>query len=57
MVKRYAMPSIPERHSGLNQAMNASLIKIADLSVSFGRGGNETLAVNQVSFDIGRGET
>ena len=37
--------------------MNASLIKIADLSVSFGRGENETLAVKHVSFDIGRGET
>ena len=37
--------------------MTASLITIADLSVSFGRGENETLAVKHVSFDIGRGET
>ena len=33
------------------------LIKIANLSVSFGQGARKTRAVRHVSFDIGRGET
>ena len=37
--------------------MTDPLVRIADLSVSFGRGENETRAVKNVSFDIGRGET
>jgi microcin C transport system ATP-binding protein len=37
--------------------MTEPLIKIADLSVSFGQGERETRAVRRVSFDIGRGET
>ena len=34
-----------------------TLLAVEDLSVSFGRGGNETQAVRHVSFDIRRGET
>ena len=37
--------------------MTEPLIKIDDLSVSFGQGERETRAVRNVSFDIGRGET
>jgi len=37
--------------------MTEPLIKIADLSVSFGQGERETRAVRHISFDIGRGET
>ena len=37
--------------------MTEPLIKISDLSVSFGQGERETRAVRHVSFDIGRGET
>jgi microcin C transport system ATP-binding protein len=33
------------------------LLSIRDLSVVFGHGGRETLAVDRVSFDIGKGET
>ena len=33
------------------------LLSIRDLSVAFAQGGRETLAVDRVSFDIGRGET
>ncbi len=33
------------------------LLSIRDLSVAFAQGGRETLAVDHVSFDIGRGET
>ncbi|MGA8613538.1 MAG: ABC transporter ATP-binding protein [Xanthobacteraceae bacterium] len=33
------------------------LLSIRDLSVAFARGGRETLAVDRVSFDIGKGET
>ena len=33
------------------------LLRIADLSVSFGRGAREVRAVRGASFDIGRGET
>ncbi|WP_048645352.1 ABC transporter ATP-binding protein [Nitratireductor soli] len=33
------------------------LLSVRDLSVSFTQGGDETLAVDRVSFDIGRGET
>ncbi len=33
------------------------LLRIADLSVSFGRGAREVRAVRSASFDIGRGET
>ena len=37
--------------------MTEPLVKISDLSVSFGQGERETRAVRHVSFDIGRGET
>jgi microcin C transport system ATP-binding protein len=37
--------------------MTEPLITISDLSVSFGRGENETRAVKNVSFEIARGET
>ena len=35
----------------------APLLSIRDLSVSFKQGGRETLVVDQISFDIARGET
>ncbi len=35
----------------------APLLSVRDLSVAFSQGGRETLAVDHVSFDIGRGET
>jgi microcin C transport system ATP-binding protein len=34
-----------------------SLLSIRDLSVAFAQGGREALAVDRVSFDIGKGET
>jgi microcin C transport system ATP-binding protein len=34
-----------------------TLLSIRDLSVAFAQGGRETLAVDRVSFDIGKGET
>ena len=37
--------------------MTAPLLSIRDLSVAFRSGGRETLAVDRVSFDIGKGET
>ena len=39
-------------------AMSAEpLLSVRDLSVTFSSGGRETLAVDRVSFDIGKGET
>jgi microcin C transport system ATP-binding protein len=41
-------------------AMDASaapLLSVRDLSVAFGQGERHTLAVNRISFDIGKGET
>ncbi|HWK13085.1 MAG TPA: ABC transporter ATP-binding protein [Rhizobiaceae bacterium] len=35
----------------------APLLSVHDLSVAFAQGGKETLAVDHVSFDIGKGET
>ncbi|MGX5734239.1 ABC transporter ATP-binding protein [Bosea thiooxidans] len=37
--------------------MSAPLLSVEDLSVAFRQGGRETLAVDHVSFSIGRGET
>jgi microcin C transport system ATP-binding protein len=37
--------------------MTDPLLSIRDLSVAFRTGGHETLAVDRVSFDIGKGET
>ena len=37
--------------------MTAPLLSIRDLSVAFGTGSRQTLAVDRVSFDIGQGET
>ncbi|MBX3573336.1 MAG: ABC transporter ATP-binding protein [Mesorhizobium sp.] len=37
--------------------MTAPLVSIRDLSVAFSQGGRETLAVDHISFDIGKGET
>ena len=37
--------------------MSAPLLSIRDLSVAFGSGARQTLAVDRVSFDIGQGET
>ncbi|MBK8455812.1 MAG: ABC transporter ATP-binding protein [Phyllobacteriaceae bacterium] len=37
--------------------MNSPLLSVRDLSVAFTQGGKTTLAVDQVSFDIAKGET
>jgi microcin C transport system ATP-binding protein len=37
--------------------MTAPLLSVRDLSVAFGTGTRQTLAVDRVSFDIGQGET
>jgi microcin C transport system ATP-binding protein len=37
--------------------MSDPLLSVRDLSVAFGHGERETLAVDRVSFDIGKGET
>jgi microcin C transport system ATP-binding protein len=37
--------------------MTEALLSIRDLSVAFGQGGKSSMAVDHVSFDIGRGET
>jgi microcin C transport system ATP-binding protein len=36
---------------------NETLLSIRDLSIAFGRGARESLAVDRISFDIGKGET
>src|SRR5262249_36300784 len=36
---------------------DAPLLSIRDLSIAFGYGARETLAVDRVSFDINKGET
>ena len=36
--------------------MTAPLLSVRDLSVAFQQGGNETLAVDRISFDVGQGE-
>ena len=36
---------------------NEMLLSIRDLSIAFGSGAREFLAVDRVSFDIGKGET
>ena len=33
------------------------LLSVKDLSIAFGHGAREVLAVDKVSFDIGKGET
>ena len=38
-------------------AANEKVLSIRDLSIAFGKGERETLAVDRVSFDIGKGET
>ena len=38
-------------------APNEKILSIRDLSIAFGKGERETLAVDRVSFDIGKGET
>jgi microcin C transport system ATP-binding protein len=37
--------------------MTEPLLSVRDLSVAFGQGGHELLAVDRVSFDVGKGET
>ena len=37
--------------------MKEPLVSVRDLSVAFTQGGRETLAVDHISFDIGKGET
>jgi len=37
--------------------MTEPLLSVRDLSIAFRQGGRETLAVDRVSFDIGKGET
>ncbi len=39
------------------KTMTEPLLSVRDLSVAFRSGGRETLAVDRVSFDIGKGET
>ena len=38
-------------------ATTGKLLEVRDLSVAFGQGARQTLAVDHVSFDVGRGET
>jgi microcin C transport system ATP-binding protein len=38
-------------------AVREKLLEVRDLSVAFGQGAREVLAVDRVSFDIGKGET
>ncbi len=47
------MPSTPGRHS----VTDGTLVKIDDLSVTFGTGERAVEAVRHVTFDIGEGET
>jgi microcin C transport system ATP-binding protein len=52
------MPSTRERLlDEQDLPMNEKLLVICDLSVAFGQGAREVLAVDRVSFDIGEGET
>src|SRR5262249_53032444 len=37
--------------------MTEPLLSVRDLSIAFTSGGRETLAVNRISFEIGKGET
>ena len=37
--------------------MSESLLEVKDLSVAFGQGGKATLAVDHISFAVGKGET
>ena len=37
-------------------AINQPLLDVRDLSVAFHQGGNTSVAVNKISFDIKRGE-
>ena len=49
-------PSMPDPQQ-TGAGADAPLIRISDLSVSFGRGEREVKAVRHISFDIARGET
>ncbi len=51
------MPLIRERHSGETMTDPSPLLDVQNLSVAFTQGGKTTLAVDHVSFSIGRGET
>jgi len=37
--------------------MTEPLLTVQDLSIAFHQGGNQTLAVDRISFDIKKGET
>ncbi|UCI07575.1 ABC transporter ATP-binding protein [Mesorhizobium sp. B1-1-8] len=37
--------------------MTAALLSVRDLSVAFAQGGNQSMAVDRISFDIAKGET
>jgi microcin C transport system ATP-binding protein len=37
--------------------MSEALLSVQDLSVAFAQGGNQSVAVDHISFDIGKGET
>lgn len=51
------MRSIPARHSGeAMDAINQPLLDVRDLSVAFRSGGKQSIAVDNVSFSINRGE-
>ena len=51
------MPLIHARLSGEPMTDSSPLLEVQNLSVAFTQGGKTTLAVNHVSFAIGRGET
>src|SRR5579862_9101186 len=52
------MPLTHARRSGEPMSASAEkLLSVRDLSVAFGRGTREVLAVDRVSFDVGKGET
>ena len=52
------MPSIRARRSGeiMLDSINQPLLDVRDLSVAFRQGGNESVAVDKVSFSIERGQ-
>ena len=64
-VAHHAVAADLHRRSGARRLRSAEdvcmsaepLLSVRDLSVAFRHGGRETLAVDRVSFDIGKGET
>src|SRR5215470_4546006 len=56
MAKPFAGDAVTESRTQMNSS-EAPLLSVRDLSVAFGRGDREMLAVDRVSFDIRKGET